>query len=71
MRETKVYVPDYGNADNWPYATYGDEQISKCFYKFGALKEEITITEIVPDWRKNKEFGIALNYVPDDPEYTE
>lgn len=71
QRETKIYVPDYGNVDNWPYAFYANDKIEKCFYKFGALKEEITITEIVPDWRKNKEFGIALNYVPDDPEYTE
>ena len=59
LKETRIYVPDYDNVDNWPYATYAGEQISKGFYKLGALNEEIRITEIVPSKDKNSELGIG------------
>lgn len=59
LKETRIYVPDYDNVDNWPYATYAGEQISKGFYKLGALNEEIRITEIVPSKDKNSEHGIG------------
>lgn len=59
LKETKIYVPDYGNADNWPYADYMGEQVAKSFYKFGALKEEIVITEVVPSREKKEELGVG------------
>lgn len=59
LKETKIYVPDYGNVDNWPYADYMGEQAAKSFYKFGALKEEITITEVVPSQEKKRELGVG------------
>lgn len=58
-KETIITIPDYGNADNWPYSIYAKEQIAKGFYKLGALKEEVVITEIIPDPEKNKELGLG------------
>ena len=57
-KETVIYIPDYNNADNWPYSKFSEEQIAKGFYKLGALKEEVVITEIIPDSRKNIELGV-------------
>jgi len=59
LKEAKIYVPAYNHPENWPYATYATEQISKGFYKLGAMKEEIYI-ELVPDPEKNKEFGLDV-----------
>lgn len=59
LKETKLYIPDYNTFDNWPYAIYAGEPISKGFYKLGALGEEIRITEIVPSTEKNRELGIG------------
>ena len=58
-KETVVILPDYGNGENWPYSKYAGEQIAKCLYKYGALKEEIRITEMIPDPAKNAELGIG------------
>ena len=58
-KETVIYIPDYHNVDNWPYSKFAQEQIAKGFYKLGALKEEVVITEIIPDSRKNIELGVG------------
>jgi len=58
LKETKIYIPDYENADNWPYSVYAQEQIAKGYYKWGAINREIRVTELVPTSEKNREFGI-------------
>ena len=59
LKGTVVYIPKYESPGNMPYNTDAGEQIAKCLYKFGALKEEIVITEMVPDPAKNAELRIG------------
>ena len=58
-KEVVLHVPNYANPDNWPYSIAAGEAISKAFHKYGVLKEEIVITEIIPDQEKNTELGLA------------
>ena len=60
LKETPLYVPlfEASSKDNWPIATYAYNRIPMQPYKYGALKEKITVTEIIPTYDKNIELHV-------------
>lgn len=60
LKEPPLYVPlfEASSKDNWPIATYAYNRIPMQPYKYGALKEKITVTEIIPTYDKNIELHV-------------
>ena len=59
MTQMVLYVPKYDSSDNWPYAYYAKNRISKTLYEHGIIRREIQIVQVRPSLAKNEKFSVS------------